>query len=188
MNGTEGKNGGAVGIPRAETEMILLSIDRPKSYCAAGRMFAPMPVLEIRGAGELSFPVPKDQAEVLSDRSASRPGETGRNGSEIGPEDARIGGGGWEKTLAGVLDAATEVLGCPRKDLGARSHVFICMLAYYVEWNMRRVWVPLMFTEDDPARPEKLPSSAVGPIRKSQSAKRKASSRKTAEGLAVQEL
>lgn len=51
---------------------------------------------------------------------------------------------------------------------------------------MRRVWMPLMFTEDDPARLEKLPGSAVGPIRKSQSAKRKASSRKTAEGLAVQ--
>lgn len=120
MNGTEGKNGGAVGSPRAETERVLLSIDRPKSYCAAGRMFAPMPVLEVRGVGELSFPVPKNQAEALSDRSASRSGETGRNGAEIGPEDARLGGEGWEKTLAGVLDAAAEGIGCPRKDLGAQ--------------------------------------------------------------------
>ena len=120
MNGTKGKNGGAVGSPRAETARILLSIDRPKSYCSAGRMFAPMPALEVRGAGALSFPVPKDQAGNLSDRSASRPGETARNGAEIGPEDARLGGGGWEKTLAGVLDAAAEGIGCPRKDLEAR--------------------------------------------------------------------
>ena len=120
MNETEGKNGGDIESPRAETERILLSIDRPKSRCAAGRMFAPMPALEVRGAGALSFPVPKDRMRALSDRAASRSGETVRNGAEIGPEDARLGGEGWKKTLDDLLDAAAEGLGRPRKGLGAR--------------------------------------------------------------------
>lgn len=72
-----------------------------------------------------------------------------------------------------------------RLERRVRSHVFICMLAYYVEWHMRRAWAPLTFAEDDPAAPERLAGSPVGPARKSQSAKRKASSKKTADGLAV---
>jgi len=31
-----------------------------------------------------------------------------------------------------------------------RAHVFLCMLAYYVEWHLRRAWAPLLFAEDDP--------------------------------------
>ena len=120
MNETKGKNGGSIESPRAEAERILLSIDRPKSYCAAGRMFAPMPALEVRGAGALSFPVPKDRMRAISDRAAPLSDEAARNGAEIGPEDARLGGGGWKKTLDDVLDAVAEGLGCPRKGLGAR--------------------------------------------------------------------
>ena len=26
-----------------------------------------------------------------------------------------------------------------------RSHVFLCMLAYYVEWHLRKAWGPLLF-------------------------------------------
>ena len=32
-----------------------------------------------------------------------------------------------------------------------RGHVFLCMLAYYVEWHMRRRLAPLLFHDDDPA-------------------------------------
>ena len=32
-----------------------------------------------------------------------------------------------------------------------RAHVFLCMLAYYVEWHMRRALAPLLFDDDDPA-------------------------------------
>ena len=120
MNETKGKNGGSIESPRAEAERILLSIDRPKSYCAAGRMFAPMPALEVRGAGALSFPVPKDRMRAISDRAAPLSDEAARNGAEIGPDAARLGGGGWKKTLDDVLDAVAEGLGRPRKGLGAR--------------------------------------------------------------------
>jgi transposase len=30
-----------------------------------------------------------------------------------------------------------------------RAHIFICMLAYYVEWHMQRAWAPLLFTDEE---------------------------------------
>jgi len=30
-----------------------------------------------------------------------------------------------------------------------RSHIFLCMLAYYVEWHMRQAWRPLLFADED---------------------------------------
>src|SRR5574337_291514 len=32
-----------------------------------------------------------------------------------------------------------------------RSHVFLCLLAYYVEWHMRRALAPVLFDDDDSA-------------------------------------
>ena len=45
----------------AALEELLQSIDRPGDFCAHGRLFAPMPRLEVDGAGMLSFPVPEAQ-------------------------------------------------------------------------------------------------------------------------------
>ena len=30
-----------------------------------------------------------------------------------------------------------------------KEHVFLCMLAYYVEWHMRRALAPVLFDDDD---------------------------------------
>lgn len=30
-----------------------------------------------------------------------------------------------------------------------RAHIFVCMLAYYVEWHMREAWRPLLFCDED---------------------------------------
>ncbi len=32
-----------------------------------------------------------------------------------------------------------------------RAHIFLCMLAYYVEWHMREAWRELMFADEDQA-------------------------------------
>ena len=56
-----------------------------------------------------------------------------------------------------------------------RAHVFVCMLAYYVEWHMRRAPAPLLFDDDDPA----------AATRSSPVARAKAGSKRTPEGLAV---
>ena len=54
-----------------------------------------------------------------------------------------------------------------------RAHVFLCMLAYYVEWHMRRRSRRL-FDDDDPAAAEAARSSPVAPARPSPSAHAKA--------------
>ena len=30
-----------------------------------------------------------------------------------------------------------------------RAHIFLCMLAYYVEWHMREAWRELMFADTE---------------------------------------
>jgi len=66
-----------------------------------------------------------------------------------------------------------------------RAHIFLCMLAYYVEWHLRRRLAPLLFDDDDPAAAEAQRDSIVAPSQVSPSAQRKAHSRRTADGLPV---
>ena len=42
-----------------------------------------------------------------------------------------------------------------------RAHVFLCMLAYYVEWHMRQGLAPLLFDDDDKAAGEAQRASVV---------------------------
>ena len=67
-----------------------------------------------------------------------------------------------------------------------RSHVFICMLAYYVEWHMREKLRPVLFAEDDQESATATRQSIVAPAMRSESAKRKDSTRRTPEGFPVQ--
>ena len=64
-----------------------------------------------------------------------------------------------------------------------RAHVFLCMLAYYVEWHMRQKLAPMLFEDDDPEAGEALRSSIIAPAQRSPSAQRKAYSLRTADGL-----
>jgi len=43
-----------------------------------------------------------------------------------------------------------------------RAHIFLCMLAYYVEWHMREAWRELMFADKDlQARKHRDPVAAA---------------------------
>ena len=66
-----------------------------------------------------------------------------------------------------------------------RAHVFLCMLAYYVEWHMRRALAPMLFDDDDPAAGEAVRRSVVAPAQRSPRAKAKALTKRTAEGEPV---
>ena len=66
-----------------------------------------------------------------------------------------------------------------------RAHVFLCMLAYYVEWHMRQRLKPLLFDDDDAAAAEAARPSVVAPAAVSESAREKARSKRTADGLPV---
>jgi transposase len=65
-----------------------------------------------------------------------------------------------------------------------RAHLFLIMLSYYVEWHMRQAWIPITFS--DPDRKRILPGNPVAPTEKSETAKRKSSSKMTDDGLRVQ--
>ena len=44
-----------------------------------------------------------------------------------------------------------------------RAHVFLCMLAYHVEWHMRRTLAPLLFDDEDPPGAEAARPLGRGP-------------------------
>lgn len=64
-----------------------------------------------------------------------------------------------------------------------RSHIFLCMLAYYVEWHMREAWRPLLFADEDQAA--KAHRDPVAPARRSQAADHKAATHRLANGTPV---
>jgi transposase len=53
-----------------------------------------------------------------------------------------------------------------------RAHIFLCMLAYYVEWHMREAWRELMFADED--QRAKLTRDPVAPAKRSDAAELKA--------------
>ena len=61
-----------------------------------------------------------------------------------------------------------------------RAHIFLCMLAYYVEWHLRQVWRELLFADEEQAA--KAERDPVAPARRSVSADQKASGHTLADG------
>src|SRR5271157_4107215 len=66
-----------------------------------------------------------------------------------------------------------------------RAHIFLCMLAYYVEWHLRQAWAPLLFDDHDQPAARAKRSSIVSPAQRSDAALRKARTQRTADGLPV---
>ncbi len=62
-----------------------------------------------------------------------------------------------------------------------RAHVFLCMLAYYLEWHLRKAWAPLLFMDDDP----QLGADPVTQATRSARALAKARTQRTASGEIV---
>ena len=64
-----------------------------------------------------------------------------------------------------------------------RSHIFLCMLAYYVEWHMRQAWLPLMFTDED--QDASITRDPVAPAQRSQACLDKVNRRQLDDGSPV---
>lgn len=62
-----------------------------------------------------------------------------------------------------------------------RAHIFLCMLAYYVEWHMREAWRELMFADED--RDAKRSRDPVLPARRSEAARDKIAARRRPDGI-----
>ena len=71
-----------------------------------------------------------------------------------------------------------------RTDTRVPAHIFLCVLAYYVEWHMRRVWAPLLF-EDADLPVDRTRRDPVLPALASPAAQQKKVTRTTPEGLPV---
>jgi transposase len=65
------------------------------------------------------------------------------------------------------------------------AHIFLCVLAYYVEWHLRRAWSPLLF-EDEEREEERKRRDPILPAQPSASAQQKKQSHQTADDLPVQ--
>jgi Transposase DDE domain len=66
-----------------------------------------------------------------------------------------------------------------------RAHVFLCMLAYHLEWHMRQALAPILFDDHDRAAGGALRTSPVAKARPSAAAERKAKTKRTDDGLPV---
>src|ERR1700681_1849827 len=60
-----------------------------------------------------------------------------------------------------------------------RAHVLLCMLAYYLQWHMRRSLAPMLFDEPDPAAREAQRTSPVAKAEPSSAAQHKAARKRT---------
>jgi hypothetical protein len=66
-----------------------------------------------------------------------------------------------------------------------RAHVFLCMLAYYVEWHLREAWAPLLFADHDHASAREEQTSPVTGAEVSPAAQRKRGRRRSDAGVPV---
>ena len=66
-----------------------------------------------------------------------------------------------------------------------RAHVFLCMLAYYLEWNLRARLAPMLYDDDDKDAAEALRSSPVAKAERSPAALAKRATGRTEDGAPV---
>jgi transposase len=66
-----------------------------------------------------------------------------------------------------------------------RAHVFLCMLAYYLEWSLRARLAPMLYDDDDRQAAEALRESPVAKAQRSPKALAKSATGRTADGAPV---
>ena len=66
-----------------------------------------------------------------------------------------------------------------------RAHVFLCMLAYYLEWHMRQRLAPMLFDDTDKEAAEALRPRVVAQAQRSPAAVSKQTTGVTPDGMPV---
>jgi hypothetical protein len=69
-----------------------------------------------------------------------------------------------------------------------RAHLFLCMLAYHVEWHMRQRLAPILYADHDKAAAQAQRPSIVAPPEPSPAAKRKRARHETDQGTPLTSL
>jgi transposase len=66
-----------------------------------------------------------------------------------------------------------------------KAHIFICVLAYYVEWHLRQCWAPLLYADEE-LNTTRQTRDPVAPAKPSSSVERKKIAHRTPDGFDVQ--
>ena len=102
-------------------EELLSGVRRPGDFFVSGSLEAPMPRVEVEGAGLLSFPVPAPQVQELIRQADRAPYGRGaetivdtsvRKVWQLPPSKVRIGGKSWEDSFRQILSTVKDGLGC----------------------------------------------------------------------------
>ncbi|MHB8414614.1 MAG: IS1634 family transposase [Acidiferrobacteraceae bacterium] len=64
-----------------------------------------------------------------------------------------------------------------------RAHIFLCLLAYYVEWHLKEAWRELLFADEDQAA--KATRDPVAPAQRSAGAKAKVARKRHEDGTPI---
>jgi hypothetical protein len=70
-----------------------------------------------------------------------------------------------------------------RLEWRVKAHILLCMLAFYIEWHMREAWRSLLFADEEQAA--KKSRDPVAPAVRSESAEKKARSKRLEDGSEV---
>ena len=70
-----------------------------------------------------------------------------------------------------------------RLEKRVRAHIFLCMLAYYVQWHMMEAWRPLLYADED--QEAKVLRDPVAPAKRSDSAMEKIRTKRLDDGSRV---
>ena len=71
-----------------------------------------------------------------------------------------------------------------RTEAHVRAHIFVCLLAYYIQWHLKRAWASLLY-EDEQLPADRATRDPVAPAKPSASAKRKKATHRTADDVPV---
>jgi transposase len=71
-----------------------------------------------------------------------------------------------------------------RSEDRVRAHIFLCLLAYVVEWHLRKAWAPLLF-DDEQIATEREQRDPVAQAAASNSARKKKATRLTDDSLPI---
>ncbi len=73
-----------------------------------------------------------------------------------------------------------------RLERRVRAHIFLCMLAYYIQWHMIEAWRALLFSDEDTEA--KAQRDPVAPAKRSPAALVKARTKRLADGSEVHSM
>ncbi|MBW0000927.1 MAG: 2OG-Fe(II) oxygenase [Verrucomicrobia bacterium] len=110
---------------------LLAGVKRPGDFYVSGSLVAPLPRLDIKGVGTISFPLPEAQAREVIGQAERAPYGKGeqtlvdpavRKVWQVAPSKIRLSGTAWPATFETILARVTQGLGCQQAPVTAELY------------------------------------------------------------------